>query len=316
MVYKCYKSPPNTFEKSEPKKNSKKTKTFQNTSPETKQGEFSDFFEWLDKMPVDCSEFSHSFDNTFGDGLTTSDSLGEQSSSKVINGDVIANVAVGVVTRVANIEKLIVDLKAQQKQQKELGKIKKNAQNNKSDPKFITEKKKHTNKLAQIRARIKYEQLGLHNIKNPLPKNIDEANSRVFKETEAENLRRTELSMTILPDTDKTIRFFKGIAKKINNRGVSYSATILNNGHPTMLGSWNNYRDAVLTLDHANTLKNDKGVLFYETIGQDKYYNGQMAKRLSKKGQKLTMPTFLPLNNDKRLGQLAKNHTKVEKTRI
>ena len=87
--------------------------------------------------------------------------------------------------------------------------------------------------MASILSDIKYKQVALDNIKNPLPTNIDEANNRVLQETQAENVRRVNRSMSILPE--KTIRFFKGIAKKLNNRGVSYSATITNNGHNTML---------------------------------------------------------------------------------
>ena len=215
------------------------------------------------------------------------------------------------ITTIEEINCLIADLKAKQNQLKQSWKTKKNDQQNKKDRKYILDKIKHKKELASILSKIKYEQERLDNINNPLPTNIDEANNRVLQETQAENVRRVNLSMSILPE--KTIRFFKGIAKKLNNRGVSYSATITNNGHNTMLGSWNNYRDAVLTLDHTKKLQENNGVLFYKTIDQDDYYSAQMEKRLTKKGGKRTMPTFLPVNKKKKNEQIQKDIDTAEK---
>jgi len=313
-------SPPNTFFKSEPKKKTgpsappkNNAETKQDTEQHNSTEDFeidligADLFEWIQNMPVNFSDFS-----------VVSDSLDEHSSPnavpEVVNGNVITTVAIEIVKKVADIEKLIADLKAQQKQLKQLGKKKKNAQRNKLDPQYIEEKKKRSKVLAKILADIKYKQVALDNLKNPLPTNLEEANIRVSQETQAENVRRVNISMEILPE--KTIQFFKGIAKKLNNRGVSYSATITNNGHNTMLGSWNNYTDAVLTLDHTNKLKEINGVLFYQTIDQDDYYDLQMAKRLSKKGGKLTMPTFLPSDNAKKLVQIQKDNIKKERTTV
>tara|TARA_B110000858_G_scaffold92422_1_gene106737 strand:- start:1166 stop:1993 length:828 start_codon:yes stop_codon:yes gene_type:complete len=223
-----------------------------------------------------------------------------------------------LITKMEEIKKLIEDLKAQQKQLKILGKIKKKAQKNKPDPQYIQEKKARSKKLAKILADIKYKQVILDNLTNPLPTNIEEANNRVLQETQAENARRSETGNdTLLPSPIYiTIRFFKGIAKKINKRGISYSATIRNNGHHTMLGSWNNYKDAVLTLDYTYTFKEKNGVLFYRTIDQDNYYIELMAKRLPKKGEQLTMPTFLPLKDVERQIQMEKDRRKYEKTTV
>ena len=83
-----------------------------------------------------------------------------------------------------------------------------------------------------------------------------------------------------------------------------------------MLGSWNNYKDAVLTLDYTYTFKEKNGVLFYRTIDQDNYYIELMAKRLPKKGEQLTMPTFLPLKDVERQIQMEKDRQKNEKTTV
>ena len=235
--------------------------------------------------------------------------------------DLIENDSLGLIeliTKTEEIKKLIEDLKAQQKQLKNLGKIKKKAQKNKPDPQYIQEKKARSKKLAKILADIKYKQVILDNLTNPLPTNIEEANNRVLQETQAENARRSETGNdTLLPYI--TIRFFKGIAKKINKRGISYSATIRNNGHHTMLGSWNNYKDAVLTLDYTYKIREKNGVLFYRTIDQDNYYNELMAKRLPKKGEQLTMPTFLPVKKVDKIEkqiQMEKDRQKNEKTTV
>ena len=318
-MYKCYtSSPPNTFFKSEPKKKTKNESEKKETNLDDSTTNLddsttileddsigADLLEWIENMPVNFSDFSG-----------VSDSLDEDSSpnAEVENWNVITTVAVEIVTKVAEIEKLIADLKAQQLQLKELGKRKRNAQQDKKDPQYIKEKKKRENDLASILSDIKYKQVALDNIKNPLPTNIDEANQRVSQETQAENVRRVNLSMSILPE--KKIRFFKGIAKKLNKRGVSYSATITNNGHNTMLGSWNNYTDAVLTIDHTKKLQKNNGVLFYQTIDQDDYYSAQMAKRLPKKGGKLTMPTFLPSDNAKKQVQIQKDDRKHEQRTV